>query len=177
MANLTTISNRNDLVKFFDAFRAPARAILVSKTVVKMNKRDVATKTIPNPFAGIFKVQTALVEVNANYQGKVNNQRVIEGTRPDFESEELRWGKHLNGTIVKKDDQLYFKTIEIEKMQYHYELADGTKIDYSRFEAFMPKYSGSQKQELYEEVKVRTFKLESIIGVNIEGKVRYVELN
>lgn len=172
---MITITNQDDLVKFFDAFRGQTRAKIVTRTPVTMRKKDVATKSIENPFTAIFKVQTIEVELNADYQGKVNNQRVIESKDTDFTAEELKWGKAINGSIVKKDRNLYLKTILVGNIgSPKYELPRGELIDVREFAAFLPVNNGSPKQDLVDEVRVRTFNLDNVIGINIENKVRFV---
>lgn len=180
MAKLTTITDRDALVQFFNAFRAPARAMIVTRTPVVVRQKDVATKSIENVlFNGktdattVFKVQTAIVDLNANYEGEVNNVRALEDKATNFDVEERKWGEHVNATIIKKGDTLYMQTIEIEKVAVTYEL-NGKAIPFDDFAMFVPEVKPSPKQALANDVKVRAFKLDNVIGVNIENKVRYV---
>lgn len=199
MTKLTTITDRNALVQFFNAFRAPARAMIVTRTPVVVRQKDVATKSIENVlFNGkteattVFKLQTAIVDLNANYEGEVNNVRALEDKATNFDVEERKWGEHVNATIIKKGDTLYMQTIEIEKVFAVYEM-DRVKLDdkgnavmvngkpvleaytvpYDDFAMFVPEAKPSPKQALNNDVKVRAFKLDNVIGVNIENKVRY----
>ena len=174
---MITITSAAELIKFFDNFKSCQRATIVTKTPVKTNKKDVATKTIPNPNGDVFKVQTIVVEFNADYQGKVNDQRLIEGVAQDFVTEQRAWGKHVNRSIVEHHGQFYLHCIEIEKQgKAVYETMGGKKVDYADLLAFIPKYNGTVKQELEDEVKVRDFKLQNVIGINIADKVRYVNV-
>ena len=81
---MLNITSSIDLVNFFSKYQAATRAVVVTRTPVKMNKKDVATKEIPNPFTEVFKVQTIEVELNADYEQKVNDQRLLEGIAQDF---------------------------------------------------------------------------------------------
>ena len=174
---MITITSSAELINFFNNFKSCQRATIVTKTPVKMNKKDVATKQIENPNGEVFKVQTIVVEFNADYQGKVNDQRLLEGVAQDFVSEGRSWGKHVNGSIVENHGQFYLHCVEIEKQgKAVYETKGGKKVDYADLLAFIPKYNGTAKQELEDEVKVRDFKLQNVIGINIADKVRYVNI-
>ena len=175
---MITITSAAELIKFFDHFKSAQRATIVTKTPVKMNKKDVATKTIENPLVDdVFKVQTIEVEFNADYAGKVNDQRLLEGVAQDFVAEGRSWGKHVNGSIVEHQGNFYLHCVEIEKKNdVIYERRNGKKVEKSEFEAFMPPYRGTAKQELEDDVKVRDFKLMNVIGINIANKVRYINV-
>jgi hypothetical protein len=51
---------------------------------------------------------------------------------------------------------------------------EGKTIELAQIEPFMPAVSPVKTQELKENVKFRTYKLDNIIGLNIDGRVRYV---
>ena len=164
-----------DITEFFNKMTAPLHAQLVTRTPVKMNKKDVATKTIANPFDVVYKIQTINVEINADYQARVNEQRILEQMPATFVAESRKWGEHVNGVIVEKDGKLYVNVIEISKIgKPVYEKADGTAVTYEEIAPFIPVYNGSPKQGVDEDVKVRTFKLENVIGLFIPSlNVRY----
>jgi len=170
------ICHKHDLIAFFNHYTSQVRAKIVTRTPVKLNKKDVATKTMPNPFEVVYKIQTVEVDIGADYQDKVNDARLLEGDLDkSFRSGERAWGEHVNKAIVENDGQFYLNVIEVAKVGSPvYELLDGTRVDYSVFEAFVPEYKGSVKQRLQDEVKVRSFKLENVIGLNIDNKVRYI---
>lgn len=165
------------LVTYFQANQAKTRLTLVTKTVVKMNKKDVATKSVANPFSVVFKLQTVVVDVNADYEDKVNDQRVAEGDMPDFEKQAI-WGSHVgNSAIVENHGQLYLQTIEVAKLgQSEYIDVNGNVVDYDLIKPFIPAYTKPVSQGLDNEVKVRTFKLSSIIEAVIKTKHGVIEL-
>jgi len=167
------ITNHNDLVQFFNKFKSPVRATMITKTPVKMNKKDVATKSIENPFSIVYKLQTVVVELNGDYEQKVNDQRLLEDKDQDFKAQK-NWFTNVNNTIVQKDQQLYFKVIEVEKQSATYQLCNGAQVPYEDFAKFVPNRSPSPKQDLDDEIKVRTYKIENVIGCNIDGKVRFI---
>ena len=174
---MLTITSSIDLVNFFTNYKAATRAVIVTRTPVKMNKKDVATKQIANPFAEVYKVQTIEVELNADYEQKVNDQRLIEGAAQNFEAEGRSWGKHVNGAIVEKNGQFYLHTILIGKVgKAKYETASGREVNYDDLLPFIPVYNSNPKQQLEDDVKVRDFKLSNVIGLNIDDKVRFVNV-
>jgi hypothetical protein len=174
MFHINTMPN---LVAFFNGYKGQCRATLTICTEQKMNKKDVATKKIANPYEKVLKFQTLIVDLNVDYEEKVNDARMLEGqvTR-EFEAEQRKWGVHINKSIVEKDEgKFYLQYVEIGKEGHAtYELEDGTKVNWDDFGAFVPSYSGSVKQNLVDQVQIRTVKLENVIGLNIDNKVEYV---
>lgn len=173
MQQLTT---QSELVRFFNDFRSPVRGNIVTRTPVKMNKRDVATKSVDNPHGSVYKVQTINVELNAEYEIKVNTARMLEGKEQDFEVEARKWGVHNNKSIIEKNGQLYLQVIEGDRIgSAVYETENGVEVSYDDLKPFIPAYNASAKQGLETDVKVRTFKLENVIGMFIPSlQVRYV---
>jgi hypothetical protein len=45
-------------VKLIKDLAAPTLARIITRTEVKMNKKDVATKSVANPFIGAVKITT-----------------------------------------------------------------------------------------------------------------------
>ena len=171
------INTASDLVAFFNGYESECRAKLTICTPVKMNKKDVTTKTRANPHSTIYKLQTVVADLNINYEERVNDARMLEGqTDRTFSAEGRKWGVHINKSIIEKDEgQFYLQYIEIGKDgKSAYELEDGTKIDYADFVDFVPSHSDSSKQNLNDKVKIRTVKLENVIGINIDDKVEYL---
>lgn len=174
---MLNINSSIDLVNFFSNYKSAVRAVVVTRTPVKMNKKDVATKQIANPFAEVFKVQTIEVELNADYEQKVNDQRLLEGVAQTFEAEGRAWGKRINGSIVEKQGQLYLHCIVGKKIgKARYETKTGRSVEYSEFAAFVPNYNSNPKQALENDVQVRDFKLQNVIGLNIDDKVRFINV-
>jgi hypothetical protein len=178
MAISTTEDTIMKLVTYFQANQAKTRLTMVTKTTVKMNKKDVATKSVANPFKEIFKIQAVVVDVNADYEDKVNDQRVAEGEMPDFEKQNMVWGSHVgNSAIIENNGQLYLQTIEVSKLgDVQYIDGNGKVIEYSAIKPFIPNYTKPVSQGLDNEVKVRSFKLTSIVEAVIKTKNGIIEL-
>jgi hypothetical protein len=174
MATLT-LNTRAKLFGFLNQLSGPVTAVMKTKTEVRMNKKDVATKSVANPFGKIYKLQEVIVEINRIYEDTVNDERVMEGKKASFEAEGLPWGTAVNNIVILKDGMPYIKTIETGKVgSATYLTETGQVIKYSDIAPFIPNYTGSTKQGLVDEVKVRTFKISSILEISFNnGKVIY----
>ena len=60
------------LIDFLNTNNSPILATVTVKTEQKMNKKDVATKKIPNPHGPIFKISQMQLTLNADYEQLVN---------------------------------------------------------------------------------------------------------
>ncbi len=139
--------------------------IFTTSTEVRMKKTN-------NPYIGARKIQRVRVALNENYENRVNMMRMKEGKEQTFESEGLVWGHSNDNIIVEHNGQTYVKTIELEKLDAHYVL-NGQEISYDLLRPFISEYSKPTKQGLEEEVKVRTFKLDSILKVEVNNIVLF----
>lgn len=171
------INSTVELVKFFDAYKGQTRAMIVTKTPVKMNKKDVATRQIENPHGDVFKIQTVEVELNADYEQKVNDQRLLENVTQDFVATSRNWGKRVNGAIVENHGQLYLHAIEVGRVgKAKYETRTGREVNYADLLPFIPAYAGTKSQGVKDEIKVRDYKMTNVIGLNIGDKVRFLNV-
>lgn len=146
------------------------KVVLYTKTLVKMNKKDVETKSIPNTFGDVYKNSTVLVTMNSSYEDRVNETRIFEGKTSDFVAQEMKYGKMVGNALLENNDQLYIKCIEESKLgESVYTLANGEVIPYTEIKPFIPaSKSKSVSQDIENEVKVRNFKLSSIIGFEVK---------
>ena len=171
MLNITTPA---DLIDFLNKLQGPMVAVLKTKTEVKMNKKDVETKSIENPYAKIFKIQDVEVQINADYTAAVNNGRLMEGKEQDFEVSRAKWGTPLSNTVSQNAEQLYVKVIENKKVgSPTYITEDGEIVSEDKIKPFMPVRKGATGQDLEDQVKVKAFKLENIREMTIGSKVKY----
>lgn len=167
MLEMTT---KEQLIGFFNGIKSEQRANIVTRTPVKMKKTG-------NPYDKIFKVQTIIVDLNADYESKVNEERMLQNgdVSSSFVAGERKWGDKVNKSIIEKDGEFYLSCIEVGKIgEPVYIDGDGNRIEFEQIEPFMPAYSAPTNQGLTDVVKYRTYKLVNIIGMNIEGKARYV---
>lgn len=144
------------------------QVLLTTKTVVKMNKKDVATKTIPNPFTeAVYKLTTTRVTLNASYEDRVNESRTVEGKDNDFKAT-VSYGKMVGNALLENNDTLYIKCIEEEKIgKSFYINGQAEVIQYADLAPFMPVKKPSTTQDLDTEVKARNYKVESITGYEV----------
>jgi hypothetical protein len=174
---MNTISDLKQLVQHLGQLEKGVTATIVTHTAQKLNKKDVATKTVANPFGDVTKVAVYSVTLNADYQEAVNEARASEGKETDFKAGQAAWGVKLNDCIVEHNGELYLSYIENEKVGGNQYLHNGADIDYSLISPFVPAYkSGAAGQGLAEAVKYRRVKLSNIAGLTIEGSFRYVSV-
>jgi len=156
-----------NIVEFAKIVKPDTKAILQTKTAVKMNKKDVDTKNIPNPYTEVFKINTIKVTMNADYQYRVNEQRIKEGNTANFEAKSLGYGQMIGNALLENNGQLYIKCIEENRIGVPiYVDAANNVIEYDELKPFIPTRK-SNSQGLDEEIKVRNFKVDSVIGFEL----------
>jgi len=172
--NKPLFNTTDELISFVNLLdKNVTDVVLVTKTEVKMNKKDVETKSIANTYIGTTKTQVVRVALNEDYEQRVNIMRSVECKDRDFESGELAWGTCANNIVVENNGKKYIKTIELGKVgAIEYDL-NGQKVSYDELKPFIPVPSKSVKQNLDNEVKVRTFSVDSIIELRVGGSVIY----
>jgi hypothetical protein len=156
-----------NIVEFAKIVKPDTKAILQTKTVVKMNKKDVDTKSIPNPHTEVFKINTIKVTMNADYQYRVNEQRIKEGNSANFEAKSMGYGQMVGNALLENNGQLYIKCIEENRIGVPiYVDAANNVIEYDELKPFIPSRK-SNGQGVEEEIKVRNFKVDSVIGFEL----------
>ncbi len=138
---------------------------LVTKTVVKLLKKDKEGNK--NEFGVIYKIAKSDVVVGKDYQQSVNDQRIVEGKVDDFIASERKWGDN-EGIFVTKGDQLYLNTILIGTKTIQYVNENGVVVDKNQFKQFVSTPTSASRQQLDDEIKVRTFKIDSIVDVIVK---------
>ena len=77
----------------------------------------------------------------------------------------MRYGNMVGNSLLENNGTLYVKTIELDRVGTSvYADANGDEVVYEDIKPFVPVKKPSATQDLENEVKVRNFKLESIIG-------------
>jgi len=117
-----------------------------------------------------------------NYGSMVNNKRTKEGVSASFSADAPNGREFANSgrsllVSTKDDSQFYLRTYKFNKTStddtvLHYE--DGTPltdIELKMLRDFTAKKSSASKQGVEDEVIVRDFKVQSIIGVTIGDKL------
>jgi hypothetical protein len=146
-----------EIIGLIKNLTAPTEFVLTIKTEVKMNKKDVETKTEANPYIGASKIAKVRVILNPDYQKQVNAQRQEENKEADFEASERKWGTSLGNGIIEKNGNLYVETL---KTNY---LFDGEEIEYSKLNPFVPVKKSSGNQGIEKEVQFRVVSVENIL--------------
>jgi hypothetical protein len=154
-----------ELVKVLMSIKGATPATFTAVTDVKMNKRN-------NPFYGeVTKEQVSNVFINFNYANAINKQRVKEGKEADFVPHERKWGVRVPGTpliLHKNNYYLEARFLKNEpKVVYKH---NGSEIDKSVLEAYMPAKRKVASQNLENDIIIRDFKISNIRSIKFGGK-------
>jgi hypothetical protein len=131
-------------------------AILTIKTIVKMNKKDVETKTIPNPFDVVEKTSKMKVLLNPSYEEAVRDATNDQS----FQAGERQWGENIGNGLVDKDGTLYLSFIAKENLETTL-IHQGKVIQSSEIKPFLPKKKDG------EPVVFRSVKFENIVSLEL----------
>ncbi len=151
----------SSIIEFIKGLTNETVIIIDTETEVKMNKKDVATKTIPNPYVGATKRSKQIVKVNPNYEREVNDQREEEGKARTFEAEDRKWGTNLGNGIIEKNGGIYVSYIPVETIETEYFFND-EKIDYTVLKDFVPVRKDTGNQGVEDVVKFRVIAVDNI---------------
>ena len=152
-----------ELIKGLDK---PTMAKIITRTEVKMNKKDIKTKTIKNPYVGAVKVTTQIVELNPQYEKTVNEQLTKENKEPDFEASSRKWGQNIGNGLVENNGKIYVSFIPKQHILNTYMLADKI-IEKSELDDFIPTKKESSDQGTEIPVLFRTISLENICTIEL----------
>ena len=156
------------IIDKIQALTGPTKARITIDTEVKMNKKDVETKKIANPYMGARKIVEMIVTLAPQYEAAVNEARESEGKETDFEAGARKWGDNLGNGIVQKGDKLYVSFIaeSVESTSY---FMDGTEISKDLLKPYMPikKVDPTKGQGVENVVQFRTVSLENIAFLEV----------
>ena len=147
---------------------------LLTKTEVKLLKKDSEgnKNTLPKIFK--FSTQKVLVNksytkaVNKSYTKAVNKQREKEGKPGDFVAEAVKLDGVAKGCTFEYNGQHYVKAILLNKLgQDCYQTEHGDAIEMESFQQFLSTTKAKSRQQVDEEVKVRKYKVDSIVTFEI----------
>lgn len=134
----------------------------------------------------VEKKQTHNVQLNGIYSNAVNNQLMAEGKEPEFVPKELSWGVRIPGTPLlqhrKKGESevsTYLMTRVLKSSPSSFFL-DGKHIDdLPTLDLVLghmrQPYSNKAHQGVDKEIIIRTFKLDSIRAITLDGETLIVE--
>jgi hypothetical protein len=160
---MAKIITRGELTAILAAVKGVTFSTIVTRTEPKLLKTN-------NPFTGIKKVSRVNVTIGFNYQNSVNNQRQREGSDTDFESLPRKWGERIKGTpLVSHNGNMYLEAKVEKTLDHMYINTHGQNIPDDLIAPFLPKH-GETRQELDKEVILRDYKIDSIIGIKINGE-------
>lgn len=163
-------NTQEELVDWLRSLKGAGDVLLTSRTEVRMRKTN-------NPYVGAVKVQGVRVSINENYEQMVNEHREDEQKSTNFKVEGLKWGECTDNVVVEHNGGLYIKTIELSRDPNAVYMHNDAVIDYEVLKPFIPPYKPSPKQQLDNDVKVRTFKIENIVAVVVGDTIVYDAVN
>jgi len=157
-----------DYVETVKALTKPTLAIITTNTEVKLNKKDVETKTIENPYIGTRKLAKMIVELAPQYEKAVNDQRETEGKEKTFEAGARAWGTNLGNGVVDNNGKLYISCI-LKESQGKSFMFESEPIEESTIDPWMPKKkpSSTNNQGVEEAVKFMTISVDNITSLEI----------
>lgn len=165
-------SNAEQFVAVLNEHKEPIEAVITTRTLVTMRKKDIATKTIENPYAAVWKVQTRKVILNPKYEQAVNEQRAVEGNTEEFKAKQMKWGIPVGTAAVLKDGALCLKMIqENAETPFYAVRLIGNDMDVSHvipfheIAPFTPPPSPSKNQDIEEKVIFICPKMENILHI------------
>lgn len=134
----------------------------------------------------VKKKQEHNVQLNFNYANAVNNQLMMEGLDPTFKPAIPSWGQRIPGTPLishcKKGTDItsfYLMTRVLRSSQAGYFLDGRPVLDIPVLDAIRGDmkavYSNKKHQGIEKEVIIRTFKLDSIRAITMDGETLVVE--
>ena len=133
------------------------------RTTVKLLKKDKEGNK--NDLPPILKYQIQRVLLNKNYSDMINEVREMEGVKADFKSEGRKWGTTDGAIVTHEDGTEYLSYILLGSVgKPTYKFDDGSDVDFSVFEKFMPakKVVDKGPDDL---VSPRTVKVSNIVEV------------
>lgn len=160
------MNNTQEIIDTIAKLDKPTLARMITRTEVKMNKKDVATKSIPNPYVGAVKVTTQIVELAPKYEAAVNEQREAEGKEADFQASARKWGTNLGNGLVENNGKIYVSFIAKEHVLNSYLFGDKV-IEKSELDAFIPPKKPNDKQGVESAITFRNISAENIMSLEI----------
>lgn len=132
----------------------------------------------------VTKKQNHNCQLNFSYSNAVNNQRMLEGGDPDFIPQAPKWGTRIPGTPlishIKKGSDItsfYLMTRVLRSTPSDYYI-NGKFVDsIPVVEAIKGnvRHYPSKSQGTEKEIVIRTFKLDSIKAITMDGETLVVE--
>lgn len=166
----------------------PSMASLQAIVVPEMVRKHRETKE-PNPFWGQTQVCMSVNGVLGawNYENSVNRQRIREAQAEtiqevnevaDFVALPRDWGVRLVGTALVEYNERFYVEVKVQSEKSIY-FINGQEASDSQFESlrqFLRQRSNEgRRQELERIVRVRDFRLDHVVGINMNGQHYFVE--
>lgn len=156
-----------NMIRFIDG----AEEVEVEFTAVtdpRLRKTSKYDRTERNPYDGIMKMTVNRGYLNGRYIDAVNEQRIKEGKKNDFESKPLPWGDKevSNGSIINHPNGPKLMVIKVENLATEY-IHNSDIVTKEELEPFISDRKKSSRQGVEKDVVVRTFNVSSIRKIRV----------
>ena len=138
---------------------------LVTKTEVKLLKKDKEGNK--NELPKIYKIANQIVIVNKSYAKAVNEQRERENKAVDFVAEAVKFSGPQTGCVFEYQNNYYVNAILLETIGSTYVTENLEPIELDQFKQFFSTAKTTSRQQVDQEIKVRKFKVDSIVSFAI----------
>jgi hypothetical protein len=155
-----------NMIELIKSLEGPTKARITTVTDVKMNKKDVATKSKLNPYLGAQKKSVQIVMLAPEYERAVNDQLQSEGKEENFTSQSRTWGTNIGNGLVEHSGKFYVSYMPVEHVSTEY-LLDGEPIQKSLLEEFIPAVKSSGNQGTDSVVIFRSVQVSNIVELDI----------
>lgn len=149
---------------------------------------DSKARKTGNPFGTIMKTARFTGIVGADYEKMVQRQEVKVTGQETFQTQSLPWGewvKGKEGKVISHKGKLYLRisfppNVNQPKARITYRTEGGRFVPKKKALEFIPTPAPSRRQaevgvEEEKEVKVRTFSLDSIRYIKVNGEIMKVK--
>lgn len=152
------------IINLLQSLKTEQQLQIKTKTAVKLLKKDKEGNK--NLLPNIYKIATSVVVVNKSYEKAVNEIRQQEEKSVDFVAEGRVWGE-AKGALIENNGAVYLNAILVDTIGSEYFTENGDPISINEFQQFFSTAKSVSRQGTDEEVKVRNYKIESILDVQL----------
>lgn len=168
------ISDIDDVIKMLMEHKLEVPAIVWTSVAPTMRKKDVATRSVENPFSVVRKICKRAVTLNPVYVKAVNEQRKQEGNTEEFVGSKHRWATTVCNTFKVKGDQLYLSMIINKELlgPFYFGISapnnNAFMLDNALVEQFIPKNDTAHYQGLETAVKYTSMILDNVVFIETD---------
>ncbi len=128
------------------------------------------TTKLPEEIKQVKKVSRVNGVLNFVYQHSINNQRMREGSEPNFVPLPRCWGKRLFPSPLVEHNGKFYLEVKVQKVfDVEYVNENGEVVPVTLVKPYLREKKESARQQLDKEVILRDYSLENIIKLTLNG--------